>query len=91
MKIITFLHPAEQEMIEAARYYDAQARGLGRKFLLEIQRVTDDIAQKPAASPILENEIRRRLIRRFPNGILYRVEQDQILIIAIINLHRKPG
>jgi len=47
MKPIIFLPEAEQEMLEAARYYQEQASGLGLDFLLEIERAVHSIAQSP--------------------------------------------
>ena len=78
MKNIIFLPQAEQEMIEAALFYDAQSRGLGREFLHAIKKGTNDIAHQPTAYPILRNGIRRKLIRRFPYGILYRDEEERM-------------
>lgn len=40
---------------------------------------------------ILEGEIRRCLTNRFPFGILYSVEADRVLILAVMHLHRDPG
>ena len=71
MNKIPSLLPAEQEMNEAALFYDTNSHGLSREFLSEIKKGTDDIARKPAAYPIQRNGIRRRLVRRFPYGILY--------------------
>ena len=71
MKPIIFLPEAEQEMLEAAQYYQEQASGLGLDFLLEVERAVHSIAQSPHTWPVLEGELRRRLIRRFPCGILY--------------------
>ncbi len=48
-------------------------------------------APPPSEAPLsLENGIQRRLIRRFPCGILYIVEPDQIVIVAIMHLRRNP-
>jgi hypothetical protein len=47
MKPIVFIKPAEQEMLEAAQYYEHQSKGLGSSFLLEIQDAIDDIANSP--------------------------------------------
>jgi len=90
MKQIIFFPQAEREMIEAAAFYDSHKQGLGREFLSMIKKGTDAIAHSPMAYPIQRNEIRRILVHRFPYGILYRVEEKQIVIIAIMHLHRAP-
>jgi hypothetical protein len=35
--------------------------------------------------------IRRRLVRRFPYGALHAVHRDQIVILAVMHLRRRPG
>jgi len=61
MKTIIFLPLAEQEMNEAAIFYDTRSPGLGRAFLSAIQRETDDITQNPRAYPVQRKGIRRKL------------------------------
>jgi len=91
MKPNVFLPEAEQEMLEAAHYYESQSPGLGADFLLEVDRAVHSIATSPDTWPILEGALRRRLIRRFPCGILYRIEPEEILIIAVAHLRKRPG
>ncbi|OGW13567.1 MAG: hypothetical protein A3G93_10400 [Nitrospinae bacterium RIFCSPLOWO2_12_FULL_45_22] len=91
MKPAVLLPEAEQEMLEAARYYEAQATGLGVDYLSEVEHAVRTIEEVPATWPIIEGELRRRLIRRFPFGILYRIEPEEIVIVAVAHLRRKPG
>lgn len=91
MKSVVFLPEAEQEMLEAARYYDSHATGLGTDFLSETERAVNSIAELPMTWPVVEGELRRRLVRRFPFGILYRIEPEEIVIVAVAHLRRKPG
>lgn len=91
MMHVVFLPEAEQEMLEAASYYQSQATGLGVDFLSEVERAVKSIAEFPNTWPILEGELRRRLIKRFPFGILYRIESEEIVVIAVVHLRRKPG
>lgn len=91
MMRVIFLPEAEQEMLEAALYYQSQAIRLGIDFLSEVEHAVKSIVESPKTWPILEGELRRRLIRRFPFGVLYRVESEEIVIIAVAHLRRKPG
>jgi hypothetical protein len=88
---IEFFPEAEQEMIEAALYYQSLSSGLGNEFLAAVERAVHSIATSPQTWPILEGDLRRRLIKRFPFGILYRIEPDEILIVAVAHLRKKPG
>jgi len=88
---VDFLPEAAQEMIEAARYYQSLSSGLGNDYLSEVEHAVQSIASSPQTWPVLEGNLRRRLIKRFPFGILYRIEPDKILIIAVAHLRKKPG
>ena len=39
---------------------------------------------------VLYKDIRRGLLRRFPDGIFYFVEQEQIVILACFHARRNP-
>ncbi len=91
MTSIVFLTPAEEEMLEASEYYERQASGLGREFLAEVQRTVRGIVENSGAGPVVRQSFRRRLMRGFPFGVLYRVDTHEIVIIAIMHLRRRPG
>ncbi len=91
MRHVVFLSEAEQEMLEATLYYQSQSPRLGVDFLSEVEHAVKSIAESPNTWPILEGELRRRLVRRFPFGILYKVESEEIVVIAVAHLRRKPG
>ncbi|MBI5233214.1 MAG: type II toxin-antitoxin system RelE/ParE family toxin [Deltaproteobacteria bacterium] len=91
MKPVVFLPKAEQEMLEAARYYESLSAGLGVDYLSEVERAVHAIQESPLIWPIIEGEIRRRMIRRFPFGILYRIEPEEIVVVAVMHLLRMPG
>ena len=88
---VDFLPEADQEMIAAARYYQFLSSGLGDDYLAEVEHSVQSIASSPQTWPVLEGNLRRRLIKRFPFGILYRIEPDKILKIAVAHLRKKPG
>jgi hypothetical protein len=82
---------AEQELRDAIRFYESRAVGLGLDFLSEVERVIQSIKDSPEAWPIVEGKIRRRLLSRFPFGILYYIETETVFLVAIAHSRRKPG
>jgi len=90
MKSVRFLRPAELEMLDAARYYELQASGLGGDFLDKIDSAVQDIGMHPERWPVVRFNIRRRLMHRFPYALLYRIDPEEIVIQAIMHLHRRP-
>lgn len=91
MTVVVFLSPAQEEMTAAARYYQTQSIGLGTQFLAEAERTIAAIASHPRAAPKVQQDIRRRLLKRFPFGVLYIATADEIVILAVMHLRRRPG
>jgi toxin ParE1/3/4 len=71
---VSFHRFAEDELNEAAAYYEGEHPGLGAKFLAEVDRVIDSIVKHPRAGQIILDPVRRRLLPRFPYGILYTIK-----------------
>ena len=90
MTRVSFHELAERELNDAALYYEQESAGLGIKFLYEVERYIDAIVRKPSAGQKVRGQVRRRLLRRFPYGVLYSVKDDGIRILAIMNLKRRP-
>ncbi|MDO9371814.1 MAG: type II toxin-antitoxin system RelE/ParE family toxin [Gammaproteobacteria bacterium] len=91
MKAPFFLPPAEEEMFAAAQYYESRAPGLGVDFLAEIKWAIEAMALHPNLGTVIRGQIRRCLVRRFPYGVLYRIEAEGIIVVAVMHLHRRPG
>lgn len=84
-------HPeAEEEFNKAIDYYEDIEPGLGYDFALEVYSTVRRSVEFPKAWAVLEGEIRRSLVRRFPYGVLYSEEQEEIFVVAVMNLHREP-
>ena len=84
-------HPeVENEFIDAISYYENCDSGLGLDFSHEIAVAIRNAADYPKMWPLVEEQIHRCLVHRFPYGILYCIEPDTIHILAIMNLHRDP-
>ena len=90
MRII--LHPAaENEISEAAWFYERQAQGLGEDFLEDFEKTLAHLSAHPEAGAPMGETIRRVLLRRFPFSILYRPLEDELRILAVMHHRRRPG
>lgn len=86
-----FLHPADEEMTEASLFYEAASTGLGKDFLNDVQRVVDSLREHPYLGHGVDRNLRRMLLHRFPFSLIYSVEADAILIVAVTHYGRRPG
>jgi toxin ParE2 len=63
-------------MVEAADYYDAEAYGLGDRFLDDVQHTLNLISGRPEIGTKVSGSLRRVLCRRFPFSVIYAIEPD---------------
>jgi plasmid stabilization system protein ParE len=85
-------HPeAFSEFQSAAVYYEKQQIGLGLRFSSAVQSAVDHIVDSPNAWRVLEDDVRRYLTKVFPYAVLYTIEKDYILIVAVMHCHREPS
>jgi plasmid stabilization system protein ParE len=86
-----FLTPAEEEMTEAALFYEAASSQLGTDFLDDVQRAIDRVCDYPQAGEAITSNFRRTLLHQFPFSLIYTIEQNVIVIVAVAHQSRRPG
>lgn len=88
---VRFLTFAQQEINEAFTWFEGRAEGQGIAFLDDLDRVVHLIRAYPLASPEIEPDIRRCLFARFPYSLVYGIDKDTIVVIAVAHLRREPN
>ena len=84
--------PAVELDIESTfDWYETEEPGLGREFLEQLRAAYHRVLQNPFAFQNLRFGIRRALTRRFPYAIYYTVEDDLVLILAVLHCARDPA
>ena len=81
---------AELEIQDAYIWYEIQQNGLGDDFLLCLEAALSKIKRAPEMYPMIYKEVRRCLIKRFPYGIFYMVDELKVVIIAVFHCMRNP-
>jgi toxin ParE1/3/4 len=82
-------HPeARLEYREAAVFYESRRPGLGAAFSLEVEATIRRILEGPEKWRRLEQDVRTCRTRTFPYTILYSLEADSMLIVAVMHLRR---
>ena len=91
MSLKVYLRPeAETDIEEAAIWYEEQRQGLGQEFLDDVLSLCETISENPAIYPVVHRRTRRSLIRRFPFGVYFRIEDKQVIVVAVIHGSRHP-
>ena len=58
---------------------------------MDVDRVINLLRNHPMLGRQLENNLRRALLRRFPFSLIYAVEANAIVIVAVSHQRRRPG
>ena len=76
---VRLLEIAEIELDEAIRWYETQESGLGDAFLIEMLSAANRIERFPKAWQSLSENVRRCRLNRFPSGLIYTIDNDDVL------------
>jgi toxin ParE1/3/4 len=91
LKPIRYLDVAEAELLAEISYLENARQGLGRRFHDEVRRAESFIAEFPEAAEEIRPGIRKRPLRLFRHALIYSVEPEDLLIIAVAHPSRRPG
>ncbi|MDP2681535.1 MAG: type II toxin-antitoxin system RelE/ParE family toxin [Deltaproteobacteria bacterium] len=91
MKYKVIIRPeAENDLKEAFSWYEDNRLGLGYDFLLRVDVGLRFIERKPEIHAPEYKGTRKHLIKRFPYKIIYLVEKERIIVLAVIHGKRSP-
>ena len=91
MKYKVIVRPeAEDDLKEAFSWYEDNRTGLGHDFLMQVDAGINFVKRNPDVHPIEYKGTKKHLIKRFPYKIIYLVEEEKIVILAVIHGKRNP-
>jgi len=88
---LEYLEEAVVEAATAAAWYSTRSAAAAAGFEAELAEAESAIHMLPNAWPPYDHGTRRYLLRRYPFGVVYRVERTRVLIVAVAHGHRRPG
>lgn len=82
---------AETDIADAAQWYEGCDQGLGTEFIRAIDACIASIANNGHQYPVVFENIRRALLRKFPFGIFFLIENENIIVLACLHTKRHPS
>lgn len=90
MHKVRFSANASAELEAAAFWYESQSRGLGSEFIRSVDVALSKIRRTPMLYSIALDNMRRCLLKKFPFGIFFSIEDDHILVVSVFHSRRNP-
>ena len=87
---LRFLPQVDDDAVAARRWYDAKSPGLGQDFLRTFYARLAEVQRSPFINRDMFRTFRRRLLRRFPYAIYFRVEGTDIIVFGVFHCARNP-
>ena len=90
MRIRT-IDDADQDLISGFQFYEKQDKGLGGYFLDTLSSDIDSLQLYFGIHQVFYHKYHRLLSSRFPFAVYYTVQDDIILIHAVLDCRRDPS
>jgi len=92
MSLPVVLRPeATKDAAEAIGYFDAPRPSLGQAFLIQVQDGLLRISGMPEIYGIVWRNVRAVQLRRFTYAVYYRVHEDGLEVLAVVQGNRDAG
>lgn len=78
---------AKEDIQEAAKWYNKQQKGLGKRFTAEVRENVHFIMKNPKASNVRYNSVRTAVLNVFPFMIHFTVDEKNKTVIVSAVLH----
>ena len=91
MKPVVYHCEADVELVGAAKRYECQRDGLGKRFLHAVHFALAKIQDDPDRFPFYDEPARSCRVAGFPYRLVYEELPDAIYIVAVAHASREPG
>ena len=87
---LIFRRRVGQDLAGAYGWYEEQRLRLGEELLAAVDASFDAIEESPEMFARVHGEVRRAMVSRFPYAVFYRVEPEQVVVLAVLHTARDP-
>lgn len=81
---------AEDDIEDAATWYEKQQENLGQDFLAELSSIFKVLSENPNLYPAIYRDTHRAVIHRFPFNVHYLIEDTSVIVVAVMHGSRHP-
>ena len=90
MRSARFVAPVRRELLAEVIYYNNKELGLGGRLLAAVKEATARALAYPLTGTPASESTRRIFLKDFPFALVYRPDEDGIVIFALSHHARRP-
>jgi plasmid stabilization system protein ParE len=87
---VRFTNEAIDDLEESAVWYNDRKENLGIEFIEEVEDKVNFIIQNPESFPFKYSDRRSVSLKRFPFHIVFIVENNEVIVLAVAHHKRNP-
>jgi len=85
-----FLPEVEEDVFSGYLWYEEKAAGLGEEFLRLFYAFSHELVRNPLLHRKVSGTFRRRLLKRFPYAIYFKIENSKVIVFGLFHCARNP-
>jgi plasmid stabilization system protein ParE len=82
---VVFRSSANAQVVQAQAWYEHKRLGLGAEFARSLESAISRVARNPFAAPVVHQEVRRVLLKRFPYSVFYTTQDDHLIVLSCLH------
>jgi hypothetical protein len=87
---LSYHNLAEVEIDSSLTWYEERSRQAFDQFRIRLTSALNSIPKFPERFPCIYGEFRSARVKKFPYKVIFRIEQDQLFVIALAHDKRDP-
>jgi len=88
---VRYVDAAREEGFAAAAWYGDQQGDLQTRFLEKWKDAENRIVASPEIHRCFEGGIRKSRFEVFPYALIFRIQGDELQVLAVMHMSRRPG
>ena len=85
-----FISSAMEEVAEAIEHYNQASPRISDAFLSELDHVIQLLMDFPQTGTSVHDDFRSFPFRRYPFNVVYRIDSEELVVVAVTHQSRKP-
>jgi len=81
----------EFDIESAFQWYETKEPGLGFEFLKQLRSCYEKLLRNPYGYQELRSGIRRTLTKQFPYAVYFSIDDEVVLVLAVLHTARDPA
>lgn len=88
--VVRFTVDSKSDIDDAVDWYRRKSPTLGARFARAVDKALDSIEAMPNSFPMVDEFVRVAKLRKFPYGIYFELDGNEVLIFCVCHLSRDP-